>query len=97
LLLCSLLLPDPTFTLHNVTAVLESVEVHWRILASFLHSWHLEMDQHSTPEECRKAVIHYHLTTSPYVSWERLAGVLYYREQAKAVEAVQKYLHGSTV
>ena len=93
---CSLFLPDPTFTLHNVTAVLESVEVHWSELVSFLNIWHLEMDRHSTPKKCRKAVIHYYLATSPYASWQSLAGMLYYREQAKAVEATQKYLHGST-
>jgi len=88
-------LPDPTFTLHNVTAVLESVEVHWNVLASRLLSRQLEVDPYSTPEECRKAVIHYHLTTSPYVSWQRLAGVLCFWEEARALEAMQKYLNGS--
>jgi len=91
----SLLLPDPTFTLHNVTAVLESVEVDWWTLATRIFSWQLEVDLNTTPGERRKAVIHYHLTTSPYVSWQRLAGVLCFWEETRALEAMQKYLHGS--
>jgi len=95
MLAVALFLSDPTFTRHNVTAVLESVEVDWWKLASRLLSWQSEVDPHSTPEESRKAVIHYHLTTSPYVSWQRLAGVLYFWEETRALEASQKYLHGS--
>ena len=93
----SVFLPDPTFTLHNVTAVLESVEVDWRILAQCLGvpTWQLKMDPYSTPEEYRKAVIHYYLTTSPYATWQGLAGVLSFWEEARALKAIQKYIHRS--
>ena len=92
----ALFLPDPTFTRHNVTAVLESVHVNWMVLANYLHSEQLvDVSYFSTPGERRKAVIDYHLATSPYVSWQRLAGVLCYREETRALEAMQKYIHGS--
>ena len=96
MLAVALFLPDPTFTRHTVTAVLESVQVNWMVLANYLHSEQLvDVSYYSTLEERRKAVIHYHLTTSPYVTWQRLAGVLCYREETRALYAMQKYLHGS--
>ena len=99
LLPCFSLLTDSTFTHHNVTAILEAVEVDWMRLCTYLFVPSDKVLQinhlYLTPEESLKAVIDYYLTTSPYASWEVLASILYYREETRALEAMQEYLHRS--
>ena len=91
----SLLLPDPTLTLLNVSAALDTLR-DWDYLSILLEisdkRCSLIESKHSTPDEHREAGLGLWLSISPHVSWQWLAGRLYYKEEKNALEAVMKYV-----
>ena len=89
------LLSDATLTMENMTRVWEKVG-DWEKVGRSLNipgSKRREIsDQHSSERERSCAVGVYWLQTLPDVSWEQLAGVLYYEGEEEAVEAVKEFL-----
>jgi len=74
---------DFTFTLHNVTTAVESVE-DWKLLVASL----------GVPDEkrgSREEMLQYFIAIVPNSSWQTLAGHLYYRQEHAALERVTKY------
>ena len=94
--LCFLpLFSDTSLTVENVTRVWEKVgDWYWVVVSlNIPQSKRGEISrQHSSEREKRCAAGVYWLQTSPDVSWERLAGALYYLGEEEAVEAVKEFL-----
>ena len=91
----SLLPADPTLTLHNVTTVVAPVR-DWDKLGACLGvpvAKRNEIDsKYSTYEEKKEALMDYWLRCSPVASWGKLAGKLYYMEEKKSLQLVQRHL-----
>ena len=89
------LFSDTTLTVENMTRVWEKVENWDEIGRSFNIPWSKKDEisyQPSSKRERSCAAGVYWLQTSPDVSWEQLAGALYYEEEEEAVEAVKEFL-----
>ena len=91
----SLLLADPTLTLHNVTTVVAPVR-DWDRLGVSLGVPQAKrseiVSKYSTDEKKKDALMDYWLRCSPAVSWGRLAGELHYWEGKQSLQLVQRYL-----
>ena len=86
---------DPTLTVENVREVMAEVGDWWEV-GHWLHvsdSKRQEIKQQSSIErEKSLALGDYWVNTDPHVSWERLAKVLYYCGQEKALAVTKQYL-----
>ena len=77
---------DPSLTLENVTKATATV-----------NEYKLGDDVLSLPpskQSERSKIIEYFVKYSPYASWSRLAGRLYYEEEHEALSAARKFIKG---
>ena len=94
--LLSILPTDPTFTVDNVTRVMNKIkpeereEVWKRVLSCdpFVE----EIQKQHVPEEWESTYADVYVNCCSYSSWEDLAKQLYCRDQMAAVEELRPYL-----
>ena len=95
-------LSDGTLTTSNVCQALASVK-DWHSLGC-KYTGGLDVPgavcddirdnrPNKTDEEKKTEMLVYYLHTMPQASWQTIAGVLYYREEVTALEAVKRFLH----
>ena len=96
---------DPTLTINNLCHVTSSIE-DWRWwglggLGEYNHGLGVPDDvmreirydaANPTEEDKKTGVLLYFLHNIPSASWERVAGVLYYMEEEKALQAVKEFM-----
>ncbi|CAI8058445.1 hypothetical protein GBAR_LOCUS31785 [Geodia barretti] len=101
---------DPTLTINNLCHVTSSIE-DWRWwglggLGEYNHGLGVPDDvmreirydaANPTEEDKKTGVLLYFLHNVPSASWERVAGVLYYMEEEKALQAVKEFMTVSPV
>ena len=91
----SLLPPDPTLTLQNVTFAVLPVR-DWKQLGESLGVPSLQIDEidskHPKREMKKLFALGYWLDYCPVVSWSKLASELYYWEEKESLQNVQGYL-----
>jgi hypothetical protein len=90
----TLLPPDPTLTVDNVSHVMEKVEPKvknqvWKDACDPIERDKMEeVCMSGKEDECADLYVNY----NPRSSWELLAGSLYHHHQVAAVEEVRSYL-----
>lgn len=94
---------DPSLNASNVSAVLEAVnnlDEEWKILQLSSSKWK-ELSQPDLDDaQCRTALVEYYLKTSPYASWEHIAGRCLYHEKDSALESAKGWIRltkGTTI
>ena len=97
---CHSLPADPTLTINNLRLVTSSVQ-NWRRLGDYHYGLgvpHAVLNEISdnpailTKEDKMAAMLQYFLNNVPMVSWQKVAGALYYREEEMALQAAKKFL-----
>ena len=88
---------DPTLTHVNISTVtatvpLEDDELGWMVLRVPDSKYKEIHQQSSTATEERERLIHYYLNTSPFTSWNHLAGRLYHGQHHDALSAVRRFI-----
>ena len=97
---CHSLPADPTLTINNLRLVTSSVQ-NWKILGNC--NFGLGVPQNVvneisvnpailTEEDKMTAMLQYFLNNVPMASWQKVAGVLYWRKEEKALQAAKKFL-----
>ena len=102
-ILCLSLCADSTLTINNLRTVTSSVRYLYG-LGDYLHGLgvpppvlrEISDNPAMTEEDKRTEVLLYFLRNVPMASWERVAGVLYYMKEERALQAVKKFLTVST-
>ena len=102
-ILCPSLCADSTLTINNLRTVTSSVSDLYN-LGSYHHGLgvpsrvlrEIRANPAMTEEDKRTEVLLYFLRNVPMASWERVAGVLYWRKEERALQAVKKFLTVST-
>ena len=97
---CPILCADPTLTFDNLRHVTSSVKEWFGSLTNLgdynygLGVPYTVMDEIiNNPDKDKKTkVLLYFLHNVPMASWEKVAGVLYYRKEERALQAVKKFL-----
>ena len=92
--LCPTFCADPTLTINNLRHVTSSVQ-DWYDLGDYNYGLgvplpvlsEIRKDPALTEEEKKTKVLLYFLHNVPMASWERVAGVLYYRKEERALQA----------
>ena len=95
-----LLPPDTSLTPHTLLHAVSTVRDFWGYsgLLTFFdvpYSVWIEIrdsPSYSSEDEKRTAGLQYSLQTLPGISWGKIAGVLWYLEEHKALETVRQYL-----
>ena len=96
-MLSTLFPPDPTFTVDNVSVVMEKVEPKQRqqvwkdviVVSSVIDE--IKRISHNDLER-ETAYVDVYVNCHPFSSWEDLARKLYRHQQGSAVEEVKSYL-----
>ena len=89
---------DPTFTVDNVTRVIEKMEsehreILWKNLLSLsIGSIFEVIQQRYSPEERESVRVDIYVNCNPRSSWEHLAKELYYHQQDIALGEIKFYL-----
>ena len=78
---------DPSLTLENVTKATATVDED--TLGDDV------LDPPPSKRSERSKMIEYFVKYSPYASWSRLAGRLYYEEEHEALSAARKFIKGT--
>ena len=99
----SLLCADSTLTINNLRTVTSSVR-DWYRLGDYDYGLgvprpvlrEIRDNPAMTEEDKRTEVLLYFLRNVPMSSWERVAGVLYWRKKERELQAVKKFLTVST-
>ena len=102
-ILCPSLCADSTLTINNLRTVTSSVR-DWYDLGNYYYGLgvpgrvlnEIRDNPAMTEEDKRTEVLLYFLRNDPMACWERVAGALYYREEERALQAVEKFLTVST-
>ena len=102
-ILCPSLCADSTLTFNNLCTVTSSVR-DWYDLGDNFHGLGVPepvlnefIDNPAmTEEDKRTEVLLYFLRNVPMASWEMVAGVLYWMEEKRALQAVKEFLTVST-
>ena len=102
-ILCPSLCADSTLTINNLRTVTSSVR-NWYGLGEYGYGLgvpdpvleEISANPAMTEEDKRTEVLLYFLRNVPMVSWERVAGALYWRKEERALQAVKKFLTVST-
>ena len=97
MMLSTLLPPDPTLTVDNVSRVVEKVEPKERQpllkeMIIFVFNDIQSSGKYPTASEVEAAAIDIYVNCCPWASWDDLAGSLYRYHQVAAVEEVRSYL-----
>ena len=97
---CHSLPADPTLTIKNLRLVTSSVQ-NWYGLGDYYYGLGVpdavleEIRVNPailTEEDKMAAMLQYFLNNVPMASWQKVAGVLYYMEEKKALQAAKKFL-----
>ena len=102
-ILCPSLCADSTLTINNLRTVTSSVR-DWYGLGHYTYGLgvpglvlnEIRGNPAMTEEDKRTEVLLYFLRNVPMVSWERVAGALYWMKEERAIQAVKKFLTVST-
>ena len=102
-ILCPSLCADSTLTINNLCTVTSSVRDLYG-LGNYLYGLgvpphvlsEIRANPAMTEEDKKTEVLLYFLRNVPMASWERVAGVLYWRKEERALQAVKKFLTVST-
>ncbi|CAI8042070.1 hypothetical protein GBAR_LOCUS23370 [Geodia barretti] len=90
---------DPTLTINNLRHVTSSVQ-DWYDLGNYDYGLgvpppvldEIKEEPVLTEEEKKTKVLLYFLHNAPMVSWEKVAGALYWRKEERALQAVKQFL-----
>ena len=95
-----LLPPDITLTAHAVSLTVSTVRSFWHVngllyyldVPGSVRSKLSNSQSYSSEDEKRMAGLQYYLQTVPAASWGRIASVLWYMGEHKALETVRQHL-----
>ena len=91
------LTPDTTLTPDNLFRALSTVKRFWLsggLLSCLGVPCSKRFQNRDSEDDGRMTALQYYLQTLPGVSWARIAGVLWYLQEHRALEAVRKHLPG---
>ena len=102
-ILCPSLCAGSTLTINNLRTVISSVRDLYG-LGEYTYGLGVPLrvldeirdNPAMTEEDKRTEVLLYFLRNVPMASWERVAGVLYWRKKERELQAVKKFLTVST-